>query len=965
LVKESLASSYEQMQLPGEALLQYDEFRLYMPDLSDKEESMVRRARRKSKALMEDSEDTPSDSLTSLADAGDFLGFRKKIRTEYDLTAVLDIMRRYLFARELSLLFRMEQPVAVLSRCQNFIKVMHSILMRGISELDQEDRHERKSKASAWVVQFSWDIFCATRQYLNCSSPAKESTQKRFPQTDVAVGAKLSEILEISRLFLIKLSDDHAETLNLFSLRRKKFPKDLQRSWPEWTPCESKADDDKTSPTEDLVNASIAEDGKTERQFLFCYKDTLDSLEKFEEAYLKICGAIIEASHSAKHFRLSARIQAEVGEYHASKGDYRKAAANFQKIVKVYRVDHWDRCHFWRVFRLAYCQRTTASPPAYLKTLCSCFSPRSATVAPKVAQMALFNDLQRVIEHPSIGNARYSRLLFIETSLSISTALDQFQMGRILDQKQVEKRFCSVGESFKIPISIRSHLPGTIELTSVKLFAVNYSSFTSILAQGDAVQEEDAAKVLSIDPPIKLNPGNNEYIFEWKPSSPGHYVLSTVEIVWKQGYFYYDSMDLQDPLRSIEVLPSEPTHSISLEPSSLVPGQHQEVQITFEAGSDVIDSGKLMLSGTNGILIIPPGEDAGSAEWRQDCETNLKPCKPGETQVVTAHVKCDPVEISSNESVSEVDSINAGSGLVAKVLTTYMYAQTEGEKEPNPPSMKASLEAFAPILDKMALSVESIETHWFGEEDSFLLNITLTSNTPYRFTVDGWDIKLASPIKISTSSDLNEYLLKRTVSDNDQLSFAFECSVDQERQVEARSLGENKMHLNLYDDAGKKFSNDLPLDLTELYSKISVLDNSKSTGTLLADLVLETNRGMVGEPLEITFVLDTRNIDVKKLSKDNNGIGFVYSVVSGRSQWLLGGKVNGIIDFSKTQTLSCVGIPVVPGMLDHFPTITLGLLKSSGSSLPINVECQQPEVFQSMPITEVNSIATPIFKEGS
>ncbi|VEU43215.1 unnamed protein product [Pseudo-nitzschia multistriata] len=45
LVKESLASSYEQMQLPGEALLQYDEFRLYMPDLTDKEESKVRHAR--------------------------------------------------------------------------------------------------------------------------------------------------------------------------------------------------------------------------------------------------------------------------------------------------------------------------------------------------------------------------------------------------------------------------------------------------------------------------------------------------------------------------------------------------------------------------------------------------------------------------------------------------------------------------------------------------------------------------------------------------------------------------------------------------------------------------------------------------------------------------------------------------------------------------------------------------------
>ena len=69
LVKESLACTYEQMQLPGEALLQYDEFRLYMPDLSDKEEKKVERARRKSKALVEDDQ---SQNLARLADSGTY-----------------------------------------------------------------------------------------------------------------------------------------------------------------------------------------------------------------------------------------------------------------------------------------------------------------------------------------------------------------------------------------------------------------------------------------------------------------------------------------------------------------------------------------------------------------------------------------------------------------------------------------------------------------------------------------------------------------------------------------------------------------------------------------------------------------------------------------------------------------------------------------------------------------------------
>jgi hypothetical protein len=46
--------------------------------------------RKKSKALRNEDQ---SPSLTELAGAGDFLGFRIKVCTEYDLTAVLNVMR--------------------------------------------------------------------------------------------------------------------------------------------------------------------------------------------------------------------------------------------------------------------------------------------------------------------------------------------------------------------------------------------------------------------------------------------------------------------------------------------------------------------------------------------------------------------------------------------------------------------------------------------------------------------------------------------------------------------------------------------------------------------------------------------------------------------------------------------------------------------------------------------------------
>eukprot|EP00536_Pseudo-nitzschia_multiseries_P000675 jgi/Psemu1/249836/estExt_Genewise1Plus.C_80146 len=972
LVKESLASSYEQMQLPAEALLQYDEFRLYMPDLTDKEERRVRDARRNSKALLEDGSSSSSSSsprkLTELADAGDFVGFRKKIRPEYDLTAILDIMRRYLFARELSLLFRMKEPVELLSRCQAFIKVMYSILLRGISDLSDKEQTERKTKAASWVVQFSWDIYSNDRRNSQLDNNSNSSRHDK-KEWDELVAAKLIEILEVSRLFLIQLGEDHANANNeseSFSIREKKLPADLGKPWPPWVPCEAKTTSTSTSDRGNN-NSSTNLQGQRpyERQFMMKSMDELNSADKIGETYLKLCTAIIDMCHLAKHNRFAARIQAEVGEYHVRKGDFRSAAASFQKIVKVYRIDHWDRAFFWRIFRLAYCQRTTVEPTAYLKTLCSCFSPRSAAVAPKKAFMALFDDLQRVIEHPSIGNARYSRLSFIETSLSISTPSTASKVGKLLDQKQLEKRFCSIGEEVKISISIKSHLPGSIELSSVKLFAVTVGDFSRILTSGDAVQEEDAAKVLSIDATVQLNPGENKYTFEWSPSSAGQYILSTVEILWKQGYFYYDSMDLQEPMLSIEVLPSKPTHSISVEPTALIPGQDQEVQICFEAGSDYVTSGNLILSGTDGIRLIPPGKDPSSSKWTREWVTSLEPCQPGEKLVLTTLVRCGLSETQSNDSNSTRPDlfVNSDGGLVAKLQTTYLHSKTEGDGESNPASMQTTLKSFTPILKKTALSVESIETHWLDDDASerFLLSIALSSNSPYHFSIEEWDVRLASPITIASSvgCDLNENLLKRSISDGDQLSFAFECNIEKSREEEKGDSQTSNLHLKLRTDTGRAFPLDLPLDLDGLYSSLpSLLNGLKSSKNVLVTLKLEEGHGPVGEPVEMTFVIANNNNNTIE-----DGVRFLYSIDCGQSNWLVGGKVNGMIETSNAKELSFVGIPIVPGMLNSFPTLTLKGLEPSGNSASVSVDCYCPDPFRSIAVTEVSGVASPSVKE--
>ena len=111
----------------------------------------------------------------------------------------------------------------------------------------------------------------------------------------------------------------------------------------------------------------------------------------------------------------------------------------------------------------------------------------------------------------------------------------------------------------------------------------------------------------------------------------------------------------------------------------------------------------------------------------------------------------------------------------------------------------------------------------------------------------------------------------------------------------------------------------------------------------------------------IRFVVDFDSYKTSSSTIDLEDICFVYSIMCGKSGWLIGGKVNGIIELSKSNALSCVGIPIVPGMLDHFPTITLELLEASGSTIPINIDCHRPDAFQSMTMTEVNGVASPSF----
>jgi hypothetical protein len=952
LVKESLAFTFEQMHLPAEALLHYDEFRAFLQDAPTRA--------KKSKRLKDDT----GPPLVDLADAGDRSGFRRRIRSETDLAPVVDIVRRYLFARELCLLFKMEDPVELISRCQIHTKTMYSILMRGIEEMSPEDQKRRMADAAKWVVKFSWDIKCASDCYfkqiidtkvagpsdtMSVDTPASdwlhESSENDQRRIEKAVVGKLSELLETARLFLKQLGDTELEGGNPIRFYETQLPEDLSKPWQPWLPVSEEV---RSLETDSFLN------GDHEPADLL--KGAFDSTELFEAKYRELTSSIISLCRFSNRKRTASRLQDELAENLIRKGNLKQAARIIKSIVKLYRADQWDRCHFWRLCRLAYCQRTTAKSTEYLKTLVTCFTPRIAAVAPPKALAILQEDLQLVIGDSAVGEQRYGKLAFIEAHMSIlETSSDESTMGTGPDRKQLIKRYCSVGETVRGALTLHSHLPKPIALDTLKIFIVSFVDFSAVVENRDSVEEEDAFKILSMgNGPVEVNPGTNTYDFEWVPLSAGQYILSTVEVKWKEGFFYYDNMELGTPLLGVDVLPSEPTHSLALDPAYLVPGHDQQVKLTFDSGSDMVTVGTIKLSCSAGLKLIPPGQEPESGNWQSDFEMPLKQCKPGEQFVLTTYVRCGAHEALQRASVASDASEDVVHGLSAKVITTYLHEKSDEEDRSNIPHMKTVLEAAAHILEKTALTVDAVDASWYPPGDRAMVSVSVQCNTPHSFSVEEWKLYLPAPLRVAEGGDFNGDLLKCTVSDGDQLALAFECVACRDGK-ETKSSDEPILHMKLRDDIGKVFELDLPLDLNELYGKVWEEEVPSGSTSLTSKLSIEALEGTVGEPVSMTFTIDTSGLSQVKEASNQ----LVYSIASEYTDWIVGGKVDGILQCSDSKSVTCevIGIPTLPGVINRFPTISLGY-ESSERLMPLMVKSQHPPAFRSLSHTSEMAVAS-------
>jgi hypothetical protein len=997
LVKESLAFTFEQMQLPDEALLQYEELRAFLPETSGEDdnvgESEEERKKRKKRAARRQSMDFNQDA-TILAILGDTIGFRKRLRSVSDIGIVEQTVLQYMFARETSLLFQLGDPVQLLRRSYLFVQSMYKMKVKGLGIIEETkptaaEIEQRKLEAEVWALNFCWDVKCASDNYftvlqLNDEQKAMEfsfSKLDRYEEfyldedhdkaddetgpvdpeiedTEIRMASLVGELLEFARVRFLRIGDVRLSSRNPIRKIEDALPVDLMEPWTPWVaevgaPNVAMDESEHESPSRRIL---------AESEDIDLLEGAFDSGAAFEDRYLQIAGAVVRCNRRAGRRRFASRIQTQIAEIYMRRGDYRASIRTLLPMVDVCAIDGWDRCHFWHLFRLASCQRTKGKVPAYLNTLTLCFGPHLSTVAPKAAAEALQRDFEAVVSYPQVEKLRLGSSSFLETDLMVGpTSGGKSSMLLNFARKKLVKSFCKVGETITAQLTMRSHLPNPITVDAVNLLLIALGRFEEIYQNRQQITKNDAFVTLQSGEKPTIEPGDNVYEFTWTPMSTGVFMLATVQINWEHGRFHYDSISLRKPLSAIEVLASNPTQSIELNPLFLIPGHEQLVRLSFNSGTDIIREGTVELMCSDGLQVVPPGTEPDDEKWVESCLVELPACKQDGNTVLTTWVKSTMSQSIQERFGLNEDRVmsNSVQTMQARVMTSYYhkgYKDSVVNNENFTPCMRTTLEATVTTLDKPAFTVDECRTYSYSE-GSLIICILLHCNTPVPFSIKEWDVELPR-LQVTEDGDMNQDLFGNAISEGEQLSLTFKCSYVKGQEDSLQHDAEPVLRIVLQDEFGKTFNQVLPLDLFLFYDQLRRDEEYSGNNSVDAELTFSEAEGLVGGPVSFSVSIDANN--VAKL-KTGNDIMLLYKIISDDTDWIIGGQVQGLLDCSKTKTskIDFVGIPVRPGVVKQFPSLLVQYEASPDDSMPMTVHMRHPDYYKCHPFVNHMALACP------
>ncbi|KAL7526345.1 hypothetical protein ACHAXR_002244, partial [Thalassiosira sp. AJA248-18] len=577
-------------------------------------------------------------------------------------------------------------------------------------------------------------------------------------------------------------------------------------------------------------------------------------------------------------------------------------ASSASHLLLASRNDQWTRAHYWRIFRLACCQRMSGEVLAYLEMLTQSFNPRLKAVAPSKTASLFQRDLEAIITDSAVAEPRWGAFPFLETELSIISSAEEDEMVVVRSsqplpflRRKLTKHHCFVGDELRFSLSIHSHLPRPIAVNGVRLYLVTIEQYEYIYRRNGIVTEDDAFRILTIDAPIDIMPGQNEFSFLWQPMTFNTYVLATVEIQWKEASFFYDSALLRKPMIGLDIQPSEPTQTIELNPLFLIPGHVQNVRLVFHSGSDVITEGLVRLICSDGLLVVPPKTDPSKLDeaWSDECIIPIDACGPGKKIVITTLVKSSTIKHDGDNTENIIQTMRA------KVETRYRQesydAVMERGEEPESDPMVTLLEAMVTTLDRPALAVDDAEAFMFGD-DHVMVNIALQCNSPVPFYIKEWHLDLPPPLLVEEDGDLNKGMFHHAIPEGEMLLFGFKCIRTDTSEMEPiceRPL----LRVVLQDDFGKTFLQVLPLCLEDIYKKLRKEDVYAELYTATAELTCSAEEGTVGHPVPFVYDLNLQSLTSprqrRRTSLGNasvmssvSGCSILYTIVSDGSDWI-------------------------------------------------------------------------------
>jgi len=1069
LVKESLAFTYEQMQLYEEAKLQYEELYAFLPEDGWRRKSLNTEASdgEENDKDEQDGIASSSSSPADLAMAGDSTNFRQYIQVSgKDLQGVSQYLPQYMYAREVRLLFQMggsdignsssgggsssSAAVDVLTLSKNFIQQnYHNRLLNVSSEYNKRYKEEiedvalvdsmkkkdgeegivgrqnklrrerlwKEAEVEAWALASCWDIKVASGHYFTFDSMESLSSSRNGSPTrtagklhdnssiessieEVQASRCLAELLEFAILRLMRLADlalganEEENTIESAKGRKSRVnpirratserPVDTLKPWEPWRKLQKVRDGIKTRHLRKGDN----EENETWPSILPIHgispwiHSAMENAAIYEETYLELAEAAVTLNRLAGRFRFASRLEDHRAEVLIARGEYTQASHVLSSNVGACARDQWTRAHYWRIFRLACCQRMSGDVLAYLETLTQSFNPKLSSVAPKKTASLFQQDLEAIITDAAVAEPRWGAFPFLETELSIeSECAGKSTQPLPFLRRKLTKNLCFVGNELKFSLSIHSHLPRPIAVNGIRLYLITLEQYEFVYRRNGIVSEDDAFRILAIDTPtVDIMPGKNEFSFSWQPMTSNSYVLATVEIQWKEASFFYDSALLRKPMIGLDIQPSEPTQTIELNPLFLIPGHVQNVRLVFHSGSDFITEGQVRLICSEGLLVVPPKTDPSKLdeEWSDECIIPLESIGPGKKIVITTLVKSSTIKLGDNTDLIQT--------MWAKVETRYRqesYASVmEKGEEPESDPMKTLLEAMVTTLDRPALAVDDAEAFLLGD-DHVMVNIALQCNSPVPFYIKEWHLDVPAPLIVDEENgDLNKGMFKHAIPEGEMLLFGFKC-IRSESSEDHNKCERPLLRVVLQDEYGKTFLQVLPVSLEDIYKKLRKEDNYAEVYTATAELSCTVNEGAVGLPVPFVYDLNLQSLITpkqrKRMAKGNaasvssaHDCPILYTIVSDDCDWIVSGKVQGLIkpsSGSESLLLHFRGIPTQSGILRNFPQLYLEYLPTSDNSSsdsrmdlspPITVQCHNTDSsFQSFAYTSSLSLAVP------